>query len=133
MPNPKGNPLLKKYQWKKGEAPGRPKGARSKRAELTAEILVEAFLVNPDTGSRMTAKQLRYMLSKKIWKGSDKVLLDVIARKLGPVINTATIVQVPTFNIISQGEVPKALENGEHNIETYTIPGTDEDTSSDND
>ena len=120
---------LKKFQFgQPGRPKGRPSGAKSKKAALTAEILTEAFLVDPDTGAKMNAKQLRRKLSRKIWTGSDKVLLDVIARKLGPVINTQQIVNLPTFNIISNTPSTPEHVNGEGNIEIYTLPTPTVDT-----
>jgi len=123
---------LRKYHFGKGIIPaGKPKGTRCKKTELTAEILVDAFLTDPETAKKMSAKRLRYMLSKKIWKGSDKVLLDVIARKLGPVINTQQIVNLPTFNIIGiDTKAPEVIphQDGGDNIETYTIPTPTVDT-----
>jgi len=67
-------------------------------------------------------------LSKKIWTTDSKVLLDVIARKLGPVINTQQIVNLPTFNIISNTPGPPEHVNGEGNNETYTLPTPTVDT-----
>ena len=128
---------LKKYQFGQGLIkPGRRHGSRLKKTELTAEILVDAFLTDPETAKKMSAKRLRYMLSKKIWKGSDKVLLDVIARKLGPVVNTQQIVNLPTFNIIGiDTKAPEVIphQDGGDNIETYTIPVSDDEVSNGND
>lgn len=125
-------PWLKKYQFKKGIKPkGRDKGSRNKKTALTEEILVEAFLVDPDSGKRMSAKQLRKKLSQKIWKGSDKVLLDVISRKLGPIVTQQTLV-VPNIQIIR--EEPKVIEADQSPIEgtnierEYSLPlGTDKE------
>ena len=77
---------LKKYQFGQGiNKPGKPKGTRDKKTALTLELLEEALLIDPQTGKRMSAKRLKQMLSKQVWSANNKILLDVLNRKLGKV------------------------------------------------
>lgn len=91
---------LKKYQFGQGiNKPGRPHGARDKKTELTMQVLEEAMLIDHKTGKQMSAKQLKKRLSKVIWEGNCKVLLDVINRKLGKVPDNIEQTQRVIFSI----------------------------------
>ena len=87
---------LKPYWFGRGiNKPGRPKDSRDRKTKLTIELLQEALILDPETGKRMTRKQLMRRLSKETWK-SNKVLLDIFARILGPSSLPQTV-NVPVF------------------------------------
>ena len=115
---------LEPYHFGKGiNIPGRKKDSRDKKTKLTIELLQEALILDPETGKRMSRKQLMKRLSKETWK-SNKVLLDIFARILGPSSLPQTV-NVPVFVFPDRPE-PQELDTQDTVIDSeFILPDGD--------